>query len=261
MTQQLGKLVEANVKLVTSVGLRGFFAGKPAADDPLAVYGTNLIKGLRKTGLSVYDIAWSQLLPTAGASVPNIAEVFAQAVDFYLTPGPGGGAAHLPELHRVANLPAGATPDALLLGYCMEGIRLAGTFGSYRQAAADGVIPEDDGREVPVRAGDRVFVSFVGAARDPHRFPDPDAVDPARPLDAYIHFGLGPHACLGRAACQAALTEMFRALFRRRNVRRAPGPQGELKKVPRPGGFYVYMREDRGAYFPFPCTMKICYDE
>ncbi len=46
----------------------------------------------------------------------------------------------------------------------MEGIRLAGTFGSYREAAVADTIPEDDGREVSVKAGDRVFVSFVSPA-------------------------------------------------------------------------------------------------
>ncbi|RYP35414.1 hypothetical protein DL767_003821 [Monosporascus sp. MG133] len=254
---QLGGLIEANVNVVAGLGFRGFFAAKPDPDDPLATYGVNLIKGLKKAGLNNYDIAWSQLLPTAGASVPNIAEVFAQAVDYYLTPE---GEKHIPELHRIANLPSSAETDSLLLGYCMEGIRLAGTFGSYREAAVDDVIREDDGREVPVKAGSRVFVSFVGAAKDPNHFPDPEEVNPRRPLNAYIHFGAGPHACLGRDLAQVGLTEMFRSVFRLKNVRRAPGPQGELKKVPRPGGFYVYMREDRGAYFPFPCTMKICYD-
>lgn len=75
-----------------------------------------------------------------------------------------------------------------------------------------------------------------------NHFPSPEEVNPRRPLDAYIHFGLGPHACLGRNAAQAALTEMFRAVFKLRNVRRAPGPQGELKKVPRPGRFFVYSK-------------------
>lgn len=107
---------------------------------------------------------------------------------------------------------------------------------------------------------DTESASQVGAAKDPNHFPDPESVNPRRPLGSYIHFGLGSHACLGRDVAQTALTEMFRSVFRLKNVRRAPGPQGELKKVPRPGGFYVYMREDRGAYFPFPCTMKICYD-
>jgi linoleate 10R-lipoxygenase len=57
-----------------------------------------------------------------------------------------------------------------------------------------------------------------------------------------------------------ALTAMLRTVAKLEGLRRAPGPQGQLKKVPRPGGFYVYMREDYGSYFVFPCSMKIHYD-
>ena len=64
-------------------------------------------------------------------------------------------------MYRISNLPSSEESDALLLGYCMEGIRLAGTFGSYREVAVDDVIKEDDGRRVPVKKQDRVFVSFV----------------------------------------------------------------------------------------------------
>ncbi|KAH8904704.1 linoleate diol synthase [Coniochaeta sp. PMI_546] len=258
VAQQLGKLIETNVKIAAGFGLKGLFTGSPAKGDPLSAYGVNLIKGLANSGLGTSDIAWSQILPTAGAMVPNQAEVFAQAVDFYLS---DAGSGHLPEIHRVASLPDSDEADALLLGYAMEGVRLAGTFGSYREAAVADTIREDDGREVPVKAGDRVFVSFVSAARDPAQFPDPETVNPRRPLDRYIHYGAGPHACLGREASQVALTELFRALFRRRNVRRVPGPQGELKKVPRPGGFYVYLREDWGSMWPFPVNMRVMWDE
>ncbi|KAL8369574.1 hypothetical protein RB595_000077 [Gaeumannomyces hyphopodioides] len=255
---QLGKLVETNVKVINGLGLKGLFAAKPAADDPLAIYGSSVVKGLKKAGLSNYDIAWSQVLPTAGAMVPNQAQVFAQAVDFYLA---DKNKHYVAEIHAVATQPSSPETDALLLGYAMEGIRMAGTFGAYREAAAADVIREDDGREVRVAPGDRVFVSFVDAAKDPARFPDPLVVDPRRPLEGYIHYGAGPHACLGREASQVALTELFRALFRRPNVRRVPGPQGELKKVPRPGGFFVYMREDWGGMWPFPCSMRIMWDE
>ena len=68
----------------------------------------------------------------------------------------------MPEVHKVATQPPSQESDALLLGYAMEGIRLAGTFGSYREVAAADTIKEDDGREVSVKPGDRVFVSFVG---------------------------------------------------------------------------------------------------
>jgi hypothetical protein len=54
------------------------------------------------------------------------------------------------------------TPEAdeKILHYCMEGIRLNGTFGSYREAVTSMTV-SDDGREVSVKPGDKVFVSFV----------------------------------------------------------------------------------------------------
>jgi cytochrome P450 len=101
----------------------------------------------------------------------------------------------------------------------------------------------------------------VDANKDSEMFPDPLLVNPKRPLESYLHYGKGPHACLGRDASQVALTELFRAVFRRKNLRRVPGSQGELKKVPRPGGFFVYMTEDWGRMTPFPVSMKVMWDE
>ncbi|KAK5629121.1 hypothetical protein RRF57_004836 [Xylaria bambusicola] len=248
---QLGELIEAHVKSV-----KGMFASKPKKGD-LASYGADLIKGLSKGGMSNRDIAWSELLPAAGATVPNISHVFSQSLDYYLTPN---GAKHIPELYRIANLPSSEESDSLLLGYCMEGIRLGGTYGAYREAAADDVIAEDDGSSVSVKAKDRIFVSFDSAGRDAKTFPKPEEVNPRRPLDSYVTYVLGPHTHLAQNTCQIALTEMFRSIFRLKNLRRAPGPQGELKRVRSDEGFDLYMREDRGAYYPFPTTMTICYD-
>lgn len=42
----------------------------------------------------------------------------------------------------------------------MEGIRLNGTFGSYRESTTSTTI-DDNGRQVNVNPGDKVFVSFV----------------------------------------------------------------------------------------------------
>lgn len=183
---------------------------------------------------------------------------FAQAVDWYLSEA---AAPYIDDIRRIAAQPSSEETDSLLLGYAMEGIRMAGTFGLYRKAATTDTITEDDGRQIPVNAGDRVFVSFVSAAKDPKHFPEPDIVNPKRPLDSYIHYGAGPHACLGRDVSQVALTELFRAVFRKKGLRRVQGPQGELKKVPRPGGFYVYLTEDWGSVWPFPTTMKVTWDE
>lgn len=76
-----------------------------------------------------------------------------------------------------------------------------------------------------------------------------------------MHYGFGPHACLGPDVSQVALTEMFRAVFSRKNLRRAPGPQGELKKIPRRDGITAYLTEDWGSVSPVPTSMRVCWDE
>lgn len=153
----------------------------------------------------------------------------------------------------------------------MEAIRLNGIFGSYRESQTSMTV-NDQGRDVQIKPGDKVFVGFVStpnnhsnhptsntmiqvkANRDPTVFPSPDEVRLDRPMDSYIQYGLGPHTCLGKEASKVALTAMLRVVGRLENLRRAPGPQGQLKKVPREGGFYVYMKEDYTSYFPFPMS-------
>lgn len=170
-------------------------------------------------------------------------------MDFYLSPA---GQKHLPEIHRLAKANTPESDD-ILLHYVMEGIRLNGTFGSYRESRTSTTI-DDKTRSVTVHPGDKVFVSFVGAAKDPDVFPDPEDVRVDRPLESYIHYGVGPHACLGREASQVALTAMMRIIGGLGGLRNVKGPKGELKKIPRDGGFYIYMKEDGSSYFPFPLS-------
>lgn len=174
-------------------------------------------------------------------------------MDFYLSPR---GTPHLAEIRRLARLDT-SEADATLMHYAMEAIRLNGTFGSYRAATSSTTIVDGrgaDAKHISVSPGDKVFVSFVGAAKDPEVFPDPEEVRIDRPLDSYIHYGEGPHTCLGRDASRVALTAMLKTVGKLDGLRRAPGPKGELKKIPREGGFYVYMRDDHGSYFPFPLS-------
>jgi linoleate 10R-lipoxygenase len=179
---------------------------------------------------------------------------FTQIMDYYL----GVGSKHLCEINRLAKIDNAET-DEKLLHYAMEGIRLNGTFGSYRRSTISTTVTDGD-RQVPIKPDDSVFVSFVGAARDPSVFPNPEEVVVDRPIESYIHYGMGEHSCLGKEASMVALTAMLRTVGKLDGLKRVLGPQGELKKIPRPGGFYVYMREDQGSYSVFPCTMKVHYD-
>lgn len=73
-------------------------------------------------------------------------------------------------------------------------------------------------------------------------------------MESYIHYGVGPHSCLGGDASKVALAAMLRVVGRLDNLRPAPGPQGELKKIPRDNGFYTYMRQDETSFYAFPMS-------
>lgn len=270
----LGKLIEINVKSVKSTGFAAkLIDGFRENENALQEYGVHMIRRLSDTGMAIPEMVYSQILPTASAMVPNQSQVFTQIVDFYLSPA---GLPHLPQIQHLARGPDTADSDDKLLHYAMEGIRLNGTFGSYRRAEINHTFANEPHGPVTVKPGDKVFCSFIGAARDPSVFPDPENVKLDRDIKIYIHYGIGEHTCLGKEASMVALTAMLRTVGRLEGLRRAPGPQGELKKVKRAGGFYgesslpwcgdaadkvqVYMKEDHSAYFPFPLTFKVHYD-
>ena len=192
-----------------------------------------------------------------GAKLANLDVQFAQAVDWHLSPA---GDAYRGEISRIAAEGPSASSDALLLGYAMEGIRMSGASALYREAGAADIITEDDGRQTTIRPGDHVFVSFAAACKDPVHFPEPDQVNPSRPMSSYTHYGAGPLASLTRDISEVALVEMFRALFRKKGLRRLAGAQGELKKVVEADGTVAYMSEDWGSTWPFPTSMKVTWD-
>ena len=102
---------------------------------------------------------------------------------------------------------------------------------------------------------------MVHASRDPLVFPDPDTVRLDRPLDAYIHYGHGPHICAGMDASKVALTAMFKEVVRLPGLRRAKGDQGEIRAVPAAYGYTSYLSADASMILPVPASMKICWDE
>ena len=250
LAKQLGKLIEINVKATNATGfISGIVDSFRENHNALREYGVHMVRKLLESGLGVEEITWSQILPVATAMIPNQSVVFTQLLDFYLS---DIGKEHLPAIQKLAQQD---TPEAFdkLMHYAMEGIRLHGTFASYRTSTISTTI-EDDGKQVRVSPGDRIFCSFVSASRDPEQYPDPDKVRTDRPLESYIHYGIGDHTCLGRDASRVALTAMLKTIAKLKNLRRAPGPQGQLKTIPRAGGFYVYMTENHGSYFPFPTS-------
>lgn len=256
LTQQLGEIIETlvvpeakgSIVINTVLGL----LHKHSA---LSEYGLHMIHQLLKSGLSTKDVIWSQILPTAGGMVANQAQLFAQCLDFYLE---DENAVHLKEISRLAKLDNDEADD-LILRYFMEGTRIRGTVGVYRNVATTTTIQDGD-REVNVHPGEEVFIDCVTASQDPIAFPEPETVKLDRPMDSYIHYGQGPHQCLGYSISKLAMRTMLKTVGKLENLRRARGPQGQIKKIAGPGGITLYMTPDHSRYFPFPTTMKVQWD-
>jgi cytochrome P450 len=66
---------------------------------------------------------------------------------------------------------------------------------------------------VPVRAGDKVVVSFASANRDEAVFVDPDSFDPSRQPNPHLTFGHGPHFCLGAHLARVQMKALFAELL------------------------------------------------
>lgn len=174
----------------------------------------------------------------------------------------------------------------------LEGSRLRGTVALYRDVVADqtvsdyapckwnphgGVDPilaDPQPRNVELEAGTRIVLDLTTASHDPAAFPEPETVKLDRPLESYIHYGFGPHHCLGLEMSRVVLTGIFKGIVRLPGLKRVDGPRGEMKCFPakrwsgqagRAGdkdwtGLKVYMTPDEKSYWPMPTTMRVRYE-
>lgn len=263
---KLGKLVKlvcTAVKMgnyLMPLDLSDFFGRRrqtETAQHLLGDYGVNMIRRLFKGGKSVDEVVWT-IIPTAAAAVATQAQGWAQLLDLYLSQPYQHHWKHIMELSLSDN----PKDFDLLIRYGLEGYRLATpSFGLLRKAATDAIIHDGKNGPVQVSEGQQIYTNFVSAGRDPEKFPHPEKIDLERPMDAYIHHGFGPHSCLGRNIVQVAMAAQLRVFGRMKNLRRAPGRQGELKFQNIEGIIKVYMKEDWSDWYPFPTTMKVHFDE
>ncbi|EXJ93786.1 hypothetical protein A1O1_02179 [Capronia coronata CBS 617.96] len=231
-------------------------------------YGVNFLKRLFEGGKKVDEVVWA-IIPTAAAAVATQAQHFTQMLDIYLSDEYYN--AHWAEIQRCAWSDDPADFDKLK-GYALEANRLApAAFGLLRKSNIDTVI-DDNGTKVDIKTGDQIYTDFISAGLDETVFPDPKKIDPTRDRSLYIHHGYGPHSCLGRPIVEIAMAAQLKVFARLKNLRRAPGLQGELKKTvpspnptssdpkPSPGSISVYMLEDWSSWFPFPTSLKVHHE-
>jgi hypothetical protein len=225
-------------------------------------YGMQFLKRLFEGGKSVDEVVYT-IIPTAAAAVATQAQHFTQMLDVYLQPE--YYEKYWPDIQKCAwsNDPEDFEK---LKGYALEANRLApAAFGLLRVANTDTVI-DDNGTKVEIKAGDQIYTDFITAGLDEKVFANPKTLDPNRDRSLYIHHGYGPHSCLGRPIVEVSMATQLKVFAKLKNLRRAPGPQGQLKKTvppsnpigsdpkPNPGSVAVFMLEDWSSWYPFPSS-------
>lgn len=224
-------------------------------------YGVNLLQRLFDGGKSVDEVVYA-IIPTAAAAVATQAQHVSQMLDLYLTPQ---------YQHHWADIQKLAWSDdpkdfEKLKSYALEANRLApAAFGLLRISDVDTDI-QDGRKKVHIKAGDQIYTDFIAAGLDPKAFPKPEEINLNRDRSLYIHHGYGPHRCIGRPIVEISMAAQLKVFAKLKNLRRAPGPQGELKfsipapdpvsshPAPNPGSIKVFLKEDWSDWWPFPTS-------
>lgn len=121
--------------------------------------------------------------------------------------------------------------DTALAGYVFEAMRFDPLAPALpRVAVVDREVAAGTRRATVLPAGTTVLVGMASAMMDGRRVPEPRRFDPHRLPHEYIHFGHGLHTCFGIHINRVLLPLMLKPLLRRRNLRRAAGPEGRLRK-------------------------------
>lgn len=102
--------------------------------------------------------------------------------------------------------------DRYIDGALDEVLRYTNTTTNFRRTATRDV--ELGGKTIA--KGDKVYLSYAAANRDPSIFPDPHRFDITREeARKHIAFGVGPHVCLGARLAKLELRSLIKAIVTR----------------------------------------------
>jgi cytochrome P450 len=118
-----------------------------------------------------------------------------------------------------------------LAGYVFEAMRFDPLAPFLpRTAIKAATIAAGTARSTDVPEGATLYISMSSAMMDDRRLADPQTFNPRRLPHEYIHFGYGLHQCFGFHMNTALLPLMLKSLLKRKNLRRAKGSKGKLRK-------------------------------
>ena len=98
-----------------------------------------------------------------------------------------------------------------------------------RYSPRETIIAKGTSRSRTVPAGATVLAPPIAGMFDPEKFENPSHFSSRRPLDGYIHFGVGPRECFGRYVADVVIMEIIYSLLQLPNLQRAAGSKGQIQ--------------------------------
>ncbi len=133
-----------------------------------------------------------------------------------------------PEMYRKVAIAAHNNDISTVQKYAFEALRFNPHNPVILRYCKNGaVIGKGSGHERFIPPKTTVYAATLSAMFDPQVVSNPDEFDPERKTE-FMHFGYGPHICLGRYVSEVTIPEMIAGLLRLKNLRRAPGPAGRI---------------------------------
>ncbi|KAI9671612.1 MAG: hypothetical protein M1829_004617 [Trizodia sp. TS-e1964] len=236
-------------KLVTSLGMSHVHKKDLSKEGSLRWYGRHVARQLLTAGKTVEetaDICW--LTALAGVGVP--VGMFAEIMQFFLATANQAHWAKLQDLAAANNSEA----DKIIRQYVLEAQRLTSGQRNLRICAETTTI---DGKTF--NKGDAVVCLLGPAGKDVDVVSEPALFKTDRPADCYIHFGFGPHQCLGREVTLSYCVGLVKVVAGLKNLRPAPGDMGLLRTV-QVGTERCYLTDNWATLTFDPTTWTLHYD-
>jgi len=136
-----------------------------------------------------------------------------------------------PDMMAAAQAAARAGDDELLKRCLWEAFRFMPLNpGPFRICGADAWVAQGTKRAKLIPKGTNMLVGTQSAMFDSRRVENPNAFEPDRNHKDQLTFGYGLHWCIGAGLAEAQITQTLKPLLKMKNLRRAPGPEGQLGK-------------------------------
>ncbi|MEI7868967.1 MAG: cytochrome P450 [Candidatus Methylumidiphilus sp.] len=173
-------------------------------------------------GMSDIDIR-NNLIGLIIGAIPTTSKCVTLVLDYLLSQ---------PSLLAQAQQAAHADDNEILAKYMLEALRFNSFgLGVLRIAAEDYVVGRGTWRATKIPKGTKVLASTQSAMMDCLQLKSPSQFLLDRPNYHYMHFGFGLHTCFGQYINLAQIPRIFKAVLKRKGLRRAPGSEGRMQSV------------------------------